>query len=301
MTSLVNAGLSDSGGVPFPAGASRLSREDQMALERAMRELEQTSLAIRLSAVLGQKAGIIGSMLPRNIAAIANRAAEAAVRSGLDVALKSLADQPVKDRQRMHKSIAVLAGAAGGAFGIASLPIELPFSTTIMLRSIADIGRSEGQDLSDPRTALACLEVFALGGRAGSHLAYPASEGEDQDSISKDGAILETGYFAVRAILAKSVSEAASYLAGRSAIREVAPVLVRLVTQIGSHFGAAVSQKIVAQSVPLLGAAGGAAINYAFADHFQMVARGHFTVLRLERRYGARIVRMEYERIRKDA
>ena len=81
----------------------------------------------------------------------------------------------------MHKSIAVLAGAAGGAFGIASLPIELPFSTTIMLRSIADIGRTEGQDLSDPRTALACLEVFALGGRAGSHLAYPASDGEDQD------------------------------------------------------------------------------------------------------------------------
>ena len=94
MTSLVNAGLSDCGGVPFPAGASRLSSEDQMALERAMRELEQTSLAIRLSAVLGQKASIIGSMLPRNIAAMANRAAEAAVRSGLDVALQSLAGKP---------------------------------------------------------------------------------------------------------------------------------------------------------------------------------------------------------------
>lgn len=301
MTSLENAGLSESGGVSFPAGASRLSIEDQMALERAMRELEQTSLAIRLSAVLGRQAGVIGSILPGNIAAIANRAAEAAVRSGLDFALQSLAGKPLKDRQRMHKTIAVLAGAAGGAFGIVSLPIELPFSTTIMLRSIADIGRSEGQDLSDPRTALACLEVFALGGRAGSRLVFPSSDGEDEDSISRDGAILETGYFAIRAILAKSVSEAASYLAGRGAVREVAPAIVRLVAQIGSHFGAAVSQKLVAQSVPLLGAAGGAAINYAFADHFQMVARGHFTVLRLERRYGARIVRSEYERMRKDA
>jgi hypothetical protein len=301
MTSLVNSEPSNGRQMPFPAGASRLSIDDQMALERAMRELERTSLAIRLSAILGRQAGVIGSILPGNIAAIANKAAEAAVRGGLDFALQSLAGKPLRDRQRMHKSIAVLAGAASGAFGIASLPIELPFSTTIMLRSIADIGRSEGQDLSDPRTALACLEVFAIGGRAGSSQAFQVSDEEDQDSISKDGAILETGYFAVRAILAKSVTEAASYLAGRGAVREVAPALVRLVAQIGSHFGAAVSQKLLAQSVPLLGAAGGAAVNYAFADHFQTIARGHFTVLRLERRYGARIVRAEYERIRRDA
>jgi hypothetical protein len=199
----------------------------------------------------------------------------------------------------MHMSIAVLAGAAGGALGIVSLPVELSFSTTIMLRSIADIGRSEGQDLSDPRTALACLEVFAFGGRAGFGQAVHRPDADVQNSDFRDGAVLETGYFAIRAILAKSVTEAASYLAGRGATTGLAPALVRLVTQIGSHFGAAVSQKLVAQSVPLIGAAGGAAINYAFADHFQTIARGHFTVLRLERRYGARIIRAEYDRIRK--
>lgn len=76
----------------------------------------------------------------------------------------------------MHKSIAVLAGAAGGAFGIASLPVELPFSTTIMLRSIADIARAEGLDLADPKTALACLEVFALGGRDDFEPGHPLSD-----------------------------------------------------------------------------------------------------------------------------
>jgi hypothetical protein len=40
------------------------------------------------------------------------------------------------------------------------LPIELPVSTVIMLRSIADIARSEGEDLSDPRR-LPCVQVFA--------------------------------------------------------------------------------------------------------------------------------------------
>ncbi|MGA9487658.1 MAG: EcsC family protein, partial [Methylocella sp.] len=262
-------------------------------------DLERTSLAIRLSSLLGRQANAIGSLLPGNIAEIANRAAEAAVRSGLDFALRSLAGKPLKDRRRMHKSIAVLAGAAGGAFGISSLPVELPFSTTIMLRSIADIGRFEGQDLSDPRAALACLEVFAFGGRAGSDHAAHFPDANVHDSNYRDGAVLETGYFAIRAILAKSVTEAASFLASRGATREVAPALVRLVAQIGSHFGAAVSQKLVAQSVPLIGAAGGAAINYAFADHFQTIAHGHFTVLRLERRYGAHIVRAEYERMRK--
>ena len=46
--------------------------------------------------------------------------------------------------------------------------VELPLSTTIMLRSIARIAQSEGEDLEDPATALACLQVFALGGHSGS-------------------------------------------------------------------------------------------------------------------------------------
>jgi len=41
-------------------------------------------------------------------------------------------------------------------------------------------------------------------------------------------------------------------------------------------------------------------VNYAFIEHFQDVARGHFTVRRLERIYGKRLVRMEYERLAQD-
>ncbi|MGB9655552.1 MAG: EcsC family protein, partial [Pseudolabrys sp.] len=47
-------------------------------------------------------------------------------------------------------------------------------------------------------------------------------------------------------------------------------------------------------------ALGGAAINYAFIDHFQSVARGHFTVRRLERKYGKDTVFDAYERLRQD-
>src|ERR1700730_8991861 len=297
MNSLVRTDRSDSGDLAFAARTSRPSFGAREALERAMRELERTSLAIRLCAILGRQAGAIASIVPANIAEIASRAAEAAIRSGLHFAMRSLAGEPLRDRRRLHKNIAVLAGAAGGAFGIASLPIELPFSTTIMLRSIADIARAEGQDLADPRTALACLEVFALGGRDSSNRDIRFPDIDVPDSNFSDRAVLETGYFALRAILAKSVTEAASYLAGRASASEAAPALVRLVAQIGTHFGVVVSQTLVAQSVPLIGAAGGAAINYAFADHFQTIACGHFTILRLERQYGVGVVRAEYERL----
>jgi hypothetical protein len=75
---------------------------------------------------------------------------------------------------------------------------------------------------------------------------------------------------------------------------------VRLLTQVASRFGLVVTQKAAAQTIPVIGALGGAAINYAFIDHFQSVARGHFTVRRLERKYGRDIVFAAYERIRRE-
>ena len=114
---------------------------------------------------------------------------------------------------------------------------------------------------------------------------------------SKQANVSESGYFAVRGILAKSVSEAARFIAQRGVIDEGAPVLVRFITQVASRFGSVVTQKITAQAVPVVGALGGGAVNYAFVEHFQEVARGHFTVRRLERAYGKNVVQTEYERL----
>jgi hypothetical protein len=157
--------------------------------------------------------------------------------------------------------------------------VELPVSTVIMLRSIADIARHQGEDLSDPETALACVEVFALGGRAGSTDAS------------------ESGYFAVRSVLAKTVSEAARFITERGVIREGAPVLLKFLTQVAARFGVVVTQKVAAQALPVVGALGGAAVNNAFMEHFQEIARGHFTVRRLERIYGKEKIRTEYDLI----
>ncbi len=55
--------------------------------------------------------------------------------------------------------------------------------------------------------------------------------------------------------------------------------------------------KMVAQSLPVIGAAGGALLNTLFIDHFQDPTRGHFTVRRLERSYGRETVRVAYLRL----
>ncbi len=257
-----------------------ISGEDLEALRQAVRALEHLSFAARLTNVLGKPIEMIGSALPARASQIISQATTAALQKALSLALLTMREGPQTTSSLIHTLLATASGAAGGAFGLAALPLELPISTTIMLRSIADIARSEGEDLSSPETVLSCVQVFALGARPESD---PASRG---------------GYFAIRSILANSVTEAARFIAERGVAEEGAPVLVRFLGQIGSRFGFVVSEKMVAQAIPVVGALGGAAINYAFIDHFQDLARGHFTVRRLERAYGKEMIRSEYERLR---
>ena len=146
------------------------------------------------------------------------------------------------------------------------------------MRSIADIARSEGETISKIESQIACLEVFALGGP------------------SKSDDASESGYFAIRAALGRSVSKAAEYIAEKGVAEEGAPALVRLIIKIAERFSIQVSEKAAAQVVPAIGAAGGAIINTLFIDHFQDMARGHFIVRRLERKYGKEIVEETYKR-----
>ena len=64
---------------------------------------------------------------------------------------------------------------------------------------------------------------------------------------------------------------------------------------IAERFSIQITEKTVAQAVPVIGAAGGAIINTMFMDHFQDMAKGHFTVRRLERKYGRGRVKELYD------
>lgn len=256
-----------------------LSSQDEADLRYAKALLENPGFAARLTGIIGMPVEKAFELLPGRWAEIVGTATRKSLETALHVALTTI-DRRSRTRSWDvgHKIAVAVTGAGGGALGLAGLPLELPVSTTLMLRSIADIARSEGETLGTAEARMACLEVFALGGTS------PVDDAT------------ESAYFAVRAALARVVNEAAVYVAQRGFVEEGAPVLVRLIAQIASRFGGVVSQKLAAQAVPLLGAAGGGTVNVLFMNHFQQMARGHFIVRRLERAYGAELVKAEYER-----
>ncbi|WP_050988069.1 EcsC family protein [Thiothrix nivea] len=86
-------------------------------------------------------------------------------------------------------------------------------------------------------------------------------------------------------------------MASRGVTQNTAPALMRFITQIAARFGVPVTEKAIAQALPAVGVAGGALINTLFADHFQNMSRGHFTVRRLERTYGSVLVKQAYQRL----
>src|SRR5450755_2570260 len=226
-----------------------MDKSDTDALRDAVQLLEYASLAARLANMIGKPVELLGKALPAGASQAITTATTKSLEAALKVALLTIRGGPQESSQLLHRALAVASGAAGGAFGFFSLPLELPVSTIIILRSILDIARSDGEDLTDPEATLACVEVFGLGGRP-----------DIDDSANSD-------YFVIRGILAKSVTEAARFIAERGIVEKGSPVLVRLITQVASRFGLVVTQKVAAQTIPVIGALGGAAVNYAFIDH----------------------------------
>ena len=258
-----------------------LPREDLEELRHAKALLENPGLAAKFSSALGTPLEKGMKMLPAKWQKGVHTATEAALMKALDVAVRSLGTKrPASTNDKMHRLAAAASGAAGGAFGITAIGIELPISTTLILRSIAEIAAAQGEDPRQIETKLACITVFALG-----------SSKDKRDNAA------ESGYFAARAALASAVSEATKYLAEKGLGKSGAPALIRLIALIASRFGIVVSQKAAAQMVPVIGAAGGAIINTIFIGHYQDMARGHFIVRRLEKIHGTEPVRLAYEKL----
>ena len=257
-----------------------MAKGDLDDLRYAKTLLENPSLAARISNLLGTPIEKGLEHLPAKWKGIVQKATEKSLEKALNFALQTINDRTKPtSSDKTHKMLVFATGAGGGSFGLPALTIELPVTTTIMLRSIADIARSEGEQIKLLETKIACLEVFALGG----------------PSESDDGT--ETGYFIIRAALARTISDATKYIAQKGLAQEGAPVLVKFIATLASRFGIIVSEKVAAQAIPLVGAAGGALINTIFIDHFQNMARGHFIIRRLERLYDKDLIRQEYDNL----
>jgi hypothetical protein len=263
-----------------PTSNGALTRVHRQELSTAIDRLERQHFVARLADYAGQPLNKLIDILPGKLNRRLRNGVQTAIFKCLEIAIDSLEDETpdMPETSTWMNNLAVgVTGGVGGFFGMAALPIELPLTTALMLRSIAEIARAEGEDLSRLETRLACIEVFALGAR-----------GPREKS--------NLGYYATRLVLARLVSDVAAVVSQRGAISASTPVVARLVGEIAGRFGLVVSDMSGSSVVPVVGAVAGAGVNMIFNDHFQRVARGHFTVRRLERIYGAETIRSVYDR-----
>lgn len=251
---------------------------DLDALRSAYYTLEHPSLAARLSGVVGTPIDMAVHLLPKQWYKRFHNAAEQAIAKALEVAVSSMRRKHDESESELYfKMLIAGTGGIGGFFGIPGMLIELPVSTTVMIRGIAEIAREEGEDINTTEAQMACVQVFALGGKV-----------ESDDAA-------ETGYYGIRLALSAYMTAATAHVAEQGFTIETAPVVLKLVNAVAGRFGVAVSQRAATQVVPVVSAVSAAAVNTIFMHHFQSMARAHFTVRRLERKYGEDFVRAHYK------
>ena len=260
-----------------------MSVEHLEELRIAKGRLEATPFLIKVANAVGQPLEGLITVLPKGAREMVLRATQASLDKGVDWAVATMGTtKRARPQAWLHRAVVTASGGVGGAFGWGALAAELPFSTVVMLRSIAAIAQENGEDLRDPETRLQCLAVLSYGGTA------------------KEDDAADTTYYATRASLTTSLQRAATHLAtamrGGRAPR-AAQVVAGFISRVAGRYGLVVQEKVVAQSVPVLGALGGATLNNLFIGHFQSISHGHFTIRLLERAYGERAVREAYEAI----
>lgn len=198
-----------------------------------------------------------------------------------------------KPSKLTYKSIVTGSGALSGffgattGFGTAIFASELTLTTKFLMRTIMDIARSEGEDIYTLEGQMACLEVFALGGE------------------SKDDDGLETSYYTTRIAINSALNSVSAtgvkvgldtLIKGASTLGSGA--LSNFISKIATRLSLLISEKFLAQALPIVGAIGGGSLNYVFVDHFQKMATAHFSIKRLERHYGETQVKLAYDTIK---
>lgn len=272
---------------------SELGRANSAFLQEAAAYLEKPSWLMTLAEAVGHPMQALANrMAPAAVSELGNKTLRSVMATAANTIPSVLHNSSFEDSYKAsgwtglwHRVAATVAGGVGGAFGVAGLAVELPVTTSILFRSIAAIASRFGEDLSDPQVRLECLTVFSLG-RSGS-----------------EGNAMDASYLTARVGMASLVRNAAQTIASQGSkgvaemlARGTSPVLMNLLSRVGARFNIVISEKLVAQSLPIIGIATGAAVNNAFAGHFNSVARYHFGIRKLERQFGEEIVHAEYRK-----
>lgn len=272
-----------------------LQPDDLQALKTAVALLEAPSFTIRMASMVGMPVEWALRKLPGASAERVQSVIRVALEKAVAGALRTMDDSVVAvARPKTHTAMVAATGALGGFFGLKGTLVELPVTTTLIMRSVADIARSEGFAVKDPLIQAECVQVFALGGRSkdddAADSAYYAAR------VGLNELARETGRLLVESAARHGAAGAAAQGA-QFTPAQAAAWLAQIIEAVAQRFGVKVTEKIALQAAPVLGAASGAAINAMFISHYQDMARGHFIVRRLEGKYGSEVIRETYRGI----
>lgn len=144
----------------------------------------------------------------------------------------------------VNATVTAALGAAGGVGGVTSALAELPITVTVLLRAIQGVAVQYGFDPAQDSVRFDCVRVLAANGP------FLADKGADLSMLEqRAGLVMGGGTWITKVIVPR-----------------LAPVL---------------GQKLAAQAVPVIGAAAGAATNYAYTSYYQDIAHVHFGLRKL--------------------
>jgi len=195
-----------------------------------------------LNSLGGQAEGLL-EQPPSNVREGLTGATERALRLSVQAAQSSRRAVPDQS-EWVNTAVTTAMGAAGGFGGLPGALVELPATTTMLLRAIQGVAAETGFDPATQSVQFDCVRVFSAAGPL------------DFD----DGADL--GFLSVRMTLT-----------GGAMQKLIATVAPKLATALG--------QKLAAQTVPILGAVAGAGTNYVYTRYYQQIAHVHFGLRRL--------------------
>ena len=214
----------------------------------ARRHKKAGGVGLQVLNLVGGQAENLLERLPDGIKDRLEGATEHALRGAMQAAARSRGVVP-DQKSWLNTAVATAMGAMGGAGGLPTALAELPVTTTVLFRAIQGIAAEHGFDPDDPEIQKECLMVFSSAGPL----------------AGDDGADM--------AFLTARVT-----LTGVTVHRMIAKIAPKLATVLG--------QKLAAQTVPVIGAAAGAATNYAYTSYYQEMAHVHFGLLTLARDSG---------------
>lgn len=198
---------------------------------------------VQMLNALGGKAEGLLDQLPNNVREGLNEATERALRVSVKAAQGSRRAVPDQN-EWVNAAVTTAMGAAGGFGGLPGALVELPATTTMLLRAIQGVSAETGFDPAIESVQFDCVRVLSAAGPL------------DFD----DGADL--GFLSARMTLTGGAMQ-------------------KLISTVAPKLATALGQKLAAQTIPILGAVAGAGTNFVYTRYYQQIARVHFGLRRL--------------------